>query len=153
MPRLRINPLSDWQVWVLLALPALILFQLTLQELLGVRSSRNHIPITPEFLGFLGVLSAVCVSVAVMRLRTIRRVNERGVVVEAEVYSTFSGLFGANKTHPSIIYVKYTFGGRKLTARLDGLGGAGGVTKGGRVWLLIDPAKPSRCFITDEPVT
>lgn len=152
MSRPKINALADWLVLACFLVPALV-WAAAAAGAAGLRWRRFDWDPDARSLAVLGFLTAWCFCVGVLRLRIIGRVNRDGVAVEAVVTGAYKGLLATAESRPAILWVRYTYEGQEFSTRLDGTAWSGGpVAKGTRVRLLVDPAKPSRCFLVDEAV-
>ena len=119
-PRHRVFWLSDWRFWPL-AMPIC----LWLAYVVGL-----------EF-PFLEVVTILAAALAAAAVRDVWLVNARGVEVQGEVVEWYGG---------NCPEVAFTYGGLNVRQRLSQYvrrqAGAGA-----RVTLLVDPNRPSRCYI------
>jgi len=84
-----------------------------------------------------GISLAGLVAVMVWRVVIIRRVNREGITVEGEI--TFGGT--------QVIFVKYAYEGKEVRTRFTWWSLDPYPEKGDRLPLVIDPKKPSRCYV------
>jgi hypothetical protein len=94
--------------------------------------------------GVFGIAVAGLTAVLVWRVFVIRRVNREGVAVEGEVTGAWGG-------RDNTICVKYAYEGKEIHTRFTWWQGAWSGSplpqKGDRLPLVLDPKKPSRCYV------
>jgi hypothetical protein len=135
MAKAKLSLLSDWPFCISVLLAALGV--LPLAVLLGT---------PPDQMPFLASPLALWVGfwllVAGWRILLVRRINREGVVVEARVDKVrIHG--GRTRT----VWVTYDYDGAHVSTRFSPWGFPPSPEEGGQVQLVIDPRKPTRCWV------